>query len=88
MSFCKYTKIISDMQDEGVTNTRKMAMQNKYEAVYRLYIHYRDERQRENPLIASYLPISYYAELISRMPEICLSAEYVQKIIRKMIRQK
>lgn len=76
-----------NIQKEKTMDTRKMAMQNKYKAVYSLYEQYRREMQIENPLAASYLPISYYAEIISRRPEICLSSEYVQKIIRKMIRQ-
>lgn len=76
------------MQDEEMIGTRKMAMQNKHEAVYRLYVQYRDELQRENPLMASHLPILYYAEVISRRPEICLSVAYVHKIIRKMTRLK
>ena len=81
---------ISDMNNQKgqMMDTREMAMQNKHKAVYRLYEQYRREWLAENPIAASYLPISYYAEVISRRPEICMSAEYVQKIIRKMIRQK
>lgn len=67
---------------------RTIAMKQKHDAVYNLYLQYTAEIKRDNPLMASYLPISYFAEIIAQLPEICLTAEYVQKIIRKRIKSR
>ena len=72
------------MAKKNIPQTKPMTRE-KHESIYRLYESLRRQQREDNPRIAEYLPISYYASIISEVPEIGLSKSYIQRILRYMI---
>lgn len=58
----------------------------RHRAVYDLFLQLRSEKQKNSPIEAKYLGVSYYADVISQNPLIGLNKNTIVRIINSFVK--